>query len=182
MRRRGPPPMTAVSPVDRSAFWCSAVLWAPACSAMSSPPRWRGCRMRSAAAWPSCSNAGRRIWRASAMPTPPRGYQPNSTVTELAIAGRPSILVPLPGAIDDHQTANARSLAEAGGAWVMPQPTFTAEALAERLENLFPDPGALALAAVNARAAARPGAAQRLADLVERVAREDATIPMETAR
>ena len=105
-----------------------------------------------------------------------------STVTELAIAGRPSILVPLPGAIDDHQTANARSLAEAGGAWVMPQPTFTAEALAERLENLFPDPGALALAAVNARAAARPGAAQRLADLVERVAREDATIPMETAR
>ena len=44
-----------------------------------------------------------------------------STVAELAIAGRPSILVPLPGAIDDHQSANAASLADAGGAWVMPQ-------------------------------------------------------------
>ena len=47
-----------------------------------------------------------------------------STVAELAVAGRPSILVPLPGAIDDHQTANARALADAGGAWLMPQPAF----------------------------------------------------------
>jgi UDP-N-acetylglucosamine--N-acetylmuramyl-(pentapeptide) pyrophosphoryl-undecaprenol N-acetylglucosamine transferase len=101
-----------------------------------------------------------------------------STVTELAIAGRPAILVPLPGAIDDHQTANARFLAEAGGAWVFPQPAFTPEALADRLTSLLPDPAALALAAVKARAAANPGAAGRLADLVERVAREHA---META-
>ena len=49
-----------------------------------------------------------------------------STVAELAVAGRPSILVPLPGAIDDHQSANARALAQAGGAWVVPQPQFTA--------------------------------------------------------
>jgi UDP-N-acetylglucosamine--N-acetylmuramyl-(pentapeptide) pyrophosphoryl-undecaprenol N-acetylglucosamine transferase len=97
-----------------------------------------------------------------------------STVTELAIAGRPSILVPLPGAIDDHQTANARFLAEAGGAWVFPQPGFTSDALADRLSTLLPDPAALALAAVKARAAANPGAADRLADLVERVAREHA--------
>ena len=50
-----------------------------------------------------------------------------STVAELAVAGRPAILVPLPGAIDDHQTANAARLADAGGAWVMPQPAFTAD-------------------------------------------------------
>lgn len=97
-----------------------------------------------------------------------------STVAELAIAGRPSILVPLPGAIDDHQTANARSLAATGGAWVMPQPSFTAEALAAQLSGLLADPGALAQAAVGARQAARPGAAMRLADLVERVAQEAA--------
>ncbi len=57
-----------------------------------------------------------------------------STVAELACAGRPSILVPLPSAIDDHQTANARSLASVGAAWLMPQPAFTADALARHLE------------------------------------------------
>jgi UDP-N-acetylglucosamine--N-acetylmuramyl-(pentapeptide) pyrophosphoryl-undecaprenol N-acetylglucosamine transferase len=97
-----------------------------------------------------------------------------STVAELAIAGRPSILVPLPGAIDDHQTANARALADAGGAWVMPQPEFTIAALAERLSRLLPDPGALAQAAVNARLVARANAAASLADVVEQVARETA--------
>ncbi|WP_272911020.1 glycosyltransferase, partial [Falsiroseomonas oryziterrae] len=57
-----------------------------------------------------------------------------STVAELACAGRPSILVPLPSAIDDHQTANARSLASVGAAWLMPQPAFTADALARHLQ------------------------------------------------
>jgi UDP-N-acetylglucosamine--N-acetylmuramyl-(pentapeptide) pyrophosphoryl-undecaprenol N-acetylglucosamine transferase len=97
-----------------------------------------------------------------------------STVAELAIAGRPAILVPLPGAIDDHQTANARALATVGGAWVVPQPEFTIAALAGRLTNLLPDPGALAQAAVNARLVARPGAAAALADVVEQVVRDTA--------
>ena len=66
-----------------------------------------------------------------------------STVAELAVAGRPAILVPLPGAIDDHQSANARALAEAGGAWVVPQPQFTPAFLAERLNELLADPAAL---------------------------------------
>ena len=48
-----------------------------------------------------------------------------STVAELAVAGRPAILVPLPGAIDDHQAGNARALADAGGAWVMKQGAVT---------------------------------------------------------
>jgi len=95
-----------------------------------------------------------------------------STVAELAIAGRPSILVPLPGAIDDHQTGNARALAAAGGAWVMPQPEFTVAALTVRLTQLLADPGALARGAVNARLVARPNAAAALADVVDQVVRE----------
>jgi len=90
-----------------------------------------------------------------------------STVAELAVAGRPAILVPLPGAIDDHQTANARSLVETGGAWLIPQPTFTSDSLATRLGPLLDDHAALAAAAQAIRAAARPDAAARLADLVE---------------
>jgi UDP-N-acetylglucosamine--N-acetylmuramyl-(pentapeptide) pyrophosphoryl-undecaprenol N-acetylglucosamine transferase len=90
-----------------------------------------------------------------------------STVAELAVAGRPAILVPLPGAIDDHQTANARALAEAGGAWVVPQPQFTPEFLAERLAQVLADPAGLAEAAVGARSQARADASARLADLVE---------------
>jgi UDP-N-acetylglucosamine--N-acetylmuramyl-(pentapeptide) pyrophosphoryl-undecaprenol N-acetylglucosamine transferase len=90
-----------------------------------------------------------------------------STVAELAVAGRPSILVPLPGAIDDHQSANARALEQAGGAWVVPQPRFTAPYLATRLTELLADPAGLAATAVAARTQARASAASRLADLVE---------------
>jgi UDP-N-acetylglucosamine--N-acetylmuramyl-(pentapeptide) pyrophosphoryl-undecaprenol N-acetylglucosamine transferase len=90
-----------------------------------------------------------------------------STVAELAVAGRPSILVPLPGAVDDHQSANARALAEAGGAWLVPQPRFTSAFLAERLGELLADPVGLAGVALGARTRARADAAIRLADLVE---------------
>lgn len=89
-----------------------------------------------------------------------------STVAELACAGRPSILVPLPHAIDDHQAANAKALAEAGAAWVMPQPQFTAEALAARLARLCTDNVALAEAADAAAGHARPEASRDLADRV----------------
>jgi UDP-N-acetylglucosamine--N-acetylmuramyl-(pentapeptide) pyrophosphoryl-undecaprenol N-acetylglucosamine transferase len=98
-----------------------------------------------------------------------------STVAELAVAGRPSILVPLPGAIDDHQTANARALAHAGGAWVLKQPEFTPAALTARLAELLPDTAALTRAAVGARAVAHADAAARLADLVEALVRQEAT-------
>ena len=89
-----------------------------------------------------------------------------STVAELAVAGRPAILVPLPIATDDHQTANARALAVAGGAVVIPQPRFTAEALAAALTQWLDDPTALAAAAAGARSVGVPDAAIRLADLV----------------
>ena len=90
-----------------------------------------------------------------------------STVAELAVAGRPAILVPLPGAIDDHQSANACALAAAGGAWVVAQTQFTSETLAERLTSLLAAPATLAAAAVCARGQAHADAASRLADLVE---------------
>ncbi len=90
-----------------------------------------------------------------------------STVAELAVAGGPAILVPLPGAIDDHQSANARALAASGGAWVMPQPEFMPTALAARLASVLADPAGLIRAALAARAHARADAASRLADLVE---------------
>ncbi len=88
------------------------------------------------------------------------------TLAELACAGRPSILVPLPHAIDDHQSANARALAEAGAAQVVPQALFTSAALAEQLAAMLGDPRALARAALSAARLAQPDAAKRLADLV----------------
>jgi UDP-N-acetylglucosamine--N-acetylmuramyl-(pentapeptide) pyrophosphoryl-undecaprenol N-acetylglucosamine transferase len=88
------------------------------------------------------------------------------TVAELACAGRPSILVPLPHAIDDHQAANARALAEAGAATVMPQAALTPAALSAQLATLLGDHHGLARAAASAAKLAQPEAARRLADLV----------------
>lgn len=97
------------------------------------------------------------------------------TVAELACAGRPSVLVPLPHAIDDHQSANARTLAAAGAAWIMRQAEFTPAALSARLAALLPDADALAAAAAAAAVLAQPEAARRLADLVLSLVRPAAT-------
>ena len=59
-----------------------------------------------------------------------------STVSELAAIGAPSILVPLPGALDADQLNNTRELASKGGCWVMPQPLFLAGRLAAKIESL----------------------------------------------
>jgi UDP-N-acetylglucosamine--N-acetylmuramyl-(pentapeptide) pyrophosphoryl-undecaprenol N-acetylglucosamine transferase len=97
-----------------------------------------------------------------------------STVAELAIAGRPAVLVPLPGAIDDHQAANARALAEARGASVIAQRDFSPDALSDCLAAWLAEPDALAHAANAARSIARPDATARLADLVEQLMRQEA--------
>jgi UDP-N-acetylglucosamine--N-acetylmuramyl-(pentapeptide) pyrophosphoryl-undecaprenol N-acetylglucosamine transferase len=89
-----------------------------------------------------------------------------STCAELTVVGRPAILVPYPFAADDHQTANARALERGNAAWVMPQPEFTAETLARRLEELAGEPARLAAAAAGAARQGRPDAAARLADFV----------------
>ncbi|MCO6419720.1 undecaprenyldiphospho-muramoylpentapeptide beta-N-acetylglucosaminyltransferase [Siccirubricoccus sp. KC 17139] len=88
------------------------------------------------------------------------------TVAELACAGRPAILVPLPHAIDDHQQANARLLEQAGAATVVRQADFTAERLGTELAVQLADPRALARAAASAARLAQPDAARSLADLV----------------
>lgn len=93
-----------------------------------------------------------------------------STVSELSAIGRPSILVPLPGAIDQDQLANASSLAAVGAAIVIRQSDFTSERLASELTTLFNDPARLAAMANAAKAAGRIDAAERLADLVVKVA------------
>lgn len=90
-----------------------------------------------------------------------------SSVAELAVAGRPAILVPLPGAIDDHQSANACALVAAGGAEVIAQPAFTPARLAQSLAAWLGDLARLAAAAASAAGLARADAAARLADLVE---------------
>ena len=89
-----------------------------------------------------------------------------STVAELAAIGRPSILVPLPGALDQDQAANARALAATGGARVVMQPDFTAKRLASDLTAMLADPEALERSGSAARGAGAVDAAERLADLV----------------
>ena len=90
-----------------------------------------------------------------------------STISELTAAGRPAILVPLPSATDDHQTANAREMTRAGGARTIAQGDFTAVELAKQMQKLGLDPAALQNAAGRARSCGRPNAASDLADLVE---------------
>ncbi len=90
-----------------------------------------------------------------------------STVAELSVMGRPSILVPLPHAIDNDQLQNATRLAESGGAWCIEQKELTAERLADAVARLMDAPQVLAEAAAAAKAQGRPDAVSRLADLIE---------------
>jgi UDP-N-acetylglucosamine--N-acetylmuramyl-(pentapeptide) pyrophosphoryl-undecaprenol N-acetylglucosamine transferase len=93
-----------------------------------------------------------------------------STVAELAAIGRPSILVPLPHALDQDQRANAGVLEKAGGAIRMDQADFTPERVAADLNVLAADPGRLAKMAAAAKSAGTLDAADRLADMVLKVA------------
>lgn len=83
------------------------------------------------------------------------------TVAELAAAAKPALFVPFPHAVDDHQTANARHLVEAGAARLIPQTTLSAEGLAETLASVL-DPDVLATMAGAARACAHLDAVERL--------------------
>lgn len=93
-----------------------------------------------------------------------------STVSELAVIGRPSLLVPLPHSIDQDQKANAELLSSSGAGWMIEQEVFTPGALAARLTELMNSPDVLASAAAAALKQGRPDAVTRLADLVERLA------------
>jgi UDP-N-acetylglucosamine--N-acetylmuramyl-(pentapeptide) pyrophosphoryl-undecaprenol N-acetylglucosamine transferase len=97
-----------------------------------------------------------------------------STVAELAAIGRPAILVPLPHALDQDQFANAGVLERAGGAIRIVQPTFTPQRLAEEIAALAAAPQRLQTMAAAARSLGRLDAADRLADLVLKVAAKGA--------
>jgi UDP-N-acetylglucosamine--N-acetylmuramyl-(pentapeptide) pyrophosphoryl-undecaprenol N-acetylglucosamine transferase len=92
-----------------------------------------------------------------------------STIAELTAAGRPAILIPFPAATDDHQTANAREMTEAGGARTIQQTNFKPHVLARQIEAMAADPVALNNAAERALSVGRPHAARDLADLAERI-------------
>jgi UDP-N-acetylglucosamine--N-acetylmuramyl-(pentapeptide) pyrophosphoryl-undecaprenol N-acetylglucosamine transferase len=96
-----------------------------------------------------------------------------STVSELAVIGRPAILVPYPFATDDHQTVNAQVLVEANAAWAIQQRALTPESLAQLLTQAFADPAALAARAAAAHALGKPDAAARFADLVDSLRRAE---------
>ncbi len=92
------------------------------------------------------------------------------TVAELAVMGRPSILIPLPHAIDDHQSANARALADQGGAVLMRQSGMTEQSLVRAMLGYLKYPERLQAMAQAARSAAQPEATARVADAVEELA------------
>ena len=94
-----------------------------------------------------------------------------STVSELAVAGVPSVLVPLPGAPGDHQTLNARMLADAGAAVLVPDSELDGQRLARELEHLIGDRGLLDSMAAAAEGLGRPDAASKVAALAEEHAR-----------
>ena len=94
-----------------------------------------------------------------------------STVAELAVIGLPAILVPLPGAPGDHQTVNARRLADRGAAVLVPDAELDAQRLAAELDRLVGSTELRARMAEAARGLGRPSAADEVAALVEANAR-----------
>lgn len=93
-----------------------------------------------------------------------------SSVSEIAVMGKPSLLVPLAIAMDDHQTANAQSLQRLGAADILPESEFTRERVKTILEERLSDSTWLKTAADAARTAGKPQAASDLAALVTAIA------------
>jgi UDP-N-acetylglucosamine--N-acetylmuramyl-(pentapeptide) pyrophosphoryl-undecaprenol N-acetylglucosamine transferase len=93
-----------------------------------------------------------------------------STIAELAVLGRPAILVPLPGALDADQKNNALLIDGAKAGWIVEQATISPPSLAKRLVSIFGDPDMLRVAAAAAKSLGQPQAVEKLANLVEEVA------------
>ena len=93
-----------------------------------------------------------------------------STVSELAVIGRPAVLVPYPYALDHDQAMNAEAMEKAGGARIAAQKDLSPARLAEIIEEAVRDPDGLALTAKKAKNTGLPDAAARLADCVARIA------------
>ena len=96
-----------------------------------------------------------------------------TTLAELAAAGRPAVLVPLPAATDDHQRKNAEILDRAGAAVLLDQRDLTADRLASVVGDLIADPERRGRMAAAMRTFARPDAASRIVDRLIELARPE---------
>jgi len=101
------------------------------------------------------------------------GRAGGTTVAELAEVGVASVVVPLPGAPRDHQTANAAALVRVGGAVLIADVDLDGDRLADAIEALISDPDRLTRMGAAAHTLSRPDAADAVAELVERHARGD---------
>lgn len=93
-----------------------------------------------------------------------------SSVADLSVIGRPSILIPYAAATGDHQTANARGLVEAGGAIMLPESKANPEALTELILTVLNNPDGAMQMARSAAAFGKPDATERLVEMVETLA------------
>ncbi|MGR3571902.1 UDP-N-acetylglucosamine--N-acetylmuramyl-(pentapeptide) pyrophosphoryl-undecaprenol N-acetylglucosamine transferase [Brevirhabdus sp.] len=96
-----------------------------------------------------------------------------SSVADISVIGRPSILVPFAAATGDHQRANARGLEEAGGALVIPESELSPQRLADGMGAILADPKAAQRMVRNALGAGIPDATERLLNMVETLAWKD---------
>ena len=98
-----------------------------------------------------------------------------SSVADLSVIGRPSILIPFAAATGDHQTANARGLVEAGGAIMIPESKATPDTVAEHMLSVLDNPDAAMHMARSAAKFGKPDATEALATLVETLASKGQT-------
>ncbi|WP_410216473.1 UDP-N-acetylglucosamine--N-acetylmuramyl-(pentapeptide) pyrophosphoryl-undecaprenol N-acetylglucosamine transferase [Paracoccus sp. (in: a-proteobacteria)] len=94
-----------------------------------------------------------------------------SSLADITVIGRPSILIPFAAAAGDHQTANAQALADVGAAHIHPESVLDAESLTRDIRAILTDPAQAMAMAQAALTLARPDAARRLYDLVEEIVR-----------
>lgn len=98
-----------------------------------------------------------------------------SSVADISVIGRPSIVIPYAAAVADHQTANARALTEAGATILIPEQALGTEALCDQIASILTNPdGALQMANA-ALSCAMPDASERLAEMVETLANKGKT-------
>ncbi|MEP3295014.1 MAG: undecaprenyldiphospho-muramoylpentapeptide beta-N-acetylglucosaminyltransferase [Pseudoruegeria sp.] len=90
-----------------------------------------------------------------------------SSVADIAVIGRPSILVPFAAATNDHQTANAKGLVDAGASVLMPETVLDPDALSEQIDAILGNPKAALQMSIAALGQGRPDATERLVDMVK---------------
>ena len=96
-----------------------------------------------------------------------------SSVADISVIGRPSVLIPFAAATADHQTANARGLVDADAAILVPESALDPASLSEQIMAILTAPGAAERMAKNAQAQGKPDAADRLAALIEQLGRRE---------